>query len=34
MIFGQIPFHYNQKEINYKKGYLFAESTLQTVENH
>ena len=26
MIFGQIPFHYSQKEINYKKGYLFAES--------
>jgi beta-glucosidase len=24
---GQIPFHYSQKEINYKKGYLFAEST-------
>ena len=21
---GQIPFHYSQKEINYKKGYLFA----------
>ena len=24
---GQLPFHYSQKEINYKKGYLFAEST-------
>jgi beta-glucosidase len=24
---GQIPFHYSQKEINDKKGYLFAEST-------
>jgi beta-glucosidase len=24
---GQIPFHYSQKEINYKKGYLFTEST-------
>jgi beta-glucosidase len=24
---GQIPFHYSQKEINYKKGYLFADST-------
>jgi beta-glucosidase len=24
---GQIPFHYSQKEINYKKGYLFNEST-------
>ena len=24
---GQIPFHYSQKEINYKKGYLFANST-------
>jgi beta-glucosidase len=24
---GQIPFHYSQKEISYKKGYLFAEST-------
>jgi beta-glucosidase len=24
---GQIPIHYSQKEINYKKGYLFAEST-------
>jgi len=24
---GQIPFHYSQKEINFKKGYLFAEST-------
>ncbi|OHX64518.1 glycoside hydrolase family 3 N-terminal domain-containing protein [Flammeovirga pacifica] len=24
---GQIPFHYSQKEINYKKGYLFAENT-------
>ena len=23
---GQIPFHYSQKEVNYKKGYLFAES--------
>lgn len=23
---GQIPFHYSQKEINYKKGYLFTES--------
>ena len=23
---GQIPFHYSQKEINYKKGYLFAKS--------
>ena len=23
---AQIPFHYSQKEINYKKGYLFAES--------
>jgi beta-glucosidase len=23
---GQIPFHYSQKEINYKKGYLFADS--------
>jgi beta-glucosidase len=22
---GQIPFHYSQKEINYKKGYLFTE---------
>jgi len=24
---GQIPFHYSQKEINYKKEYLFAESS-------
>lgn len=24
---GQIPFHYSQKEINYKKGYLFAENS-------
>ncbi len=24
---GQIPFHYSQKEINYKKAYLFTEST-------
>jgi beta-glucosidase-like glycosyl hydrolase len=24
---GQIPFHYSQKEINYKKGYLFTETT-------
>jgi len=24
---GQIPIHYSQKEINYKKGYLFTEST-------
>ncbi len=24
---GQIPFHYSQKEINYKKGYLFTENT-------
>jgi beta-glucosidase len=24
---GQIPFHYSQKEINSKKGYLFTEST-------
>jgi beta-glucosidase len=24
---GHIPFHYSQKEINYKKGYLFADST-------
>ncbi len=24
---GQIPFHYSQKEINYKKGYLFTNST-------
>lgn len=24
---GQIPFHYSQKEINYKKEYLFTEST-------
>jgi beta-glucosidase len=24
---GQIPFHYSQKEINYKKAYLFADST-------
>lgn len=23
---GQTPFHYSQKEINFKKGYLFAES--------
>ena len=23
---GQIPFHYSQKEINYKKGYLFMEN--------
>ncbi len=23
---GQIPFHYSQKEINYKKGYLFAKN--------
>ncbi|AWW33322.1 beta-glucosidase [Echinicola strongylocentroti] len=23
---GQLPFHYSQKEINYKKGYLFAEN--------
>jgi beta-glucosidase len=23
---GQIPFHYSQKEINYKKGYLFIEN--------
>ncbi len=22
---GRIPFHYSQKEINYKKGYLFVE---------
>jgi beta-glucosidase len=24
---GQLPIHYSQKEINYKKGYLFAKST-------
>ncbi len=24
---GQLPFHYSQKEINYKKGYLFAQNT-------
>ncbi|MCV9386675.1 glycoside hydrolase family 3 N-terminal domain-containing protein [Reichenbachiella ulvae] len=24
---GQIPFHYSMKEINYKKGYLFAQNT-------
>ncbi|MCF8362274.1 MAG: glycoside hydrolase family 3 C-terminal domain-containing protein [Prolixibacteraceae bacterium] len=24
---GQLPFHYSQKDINYKKGYLFNEST-------
>ncbi len=24
---GQIPFHYSQKEINYKKGYLFSDLT-------
>jgi beta-glucosidase len=24
---GQLPIHYSQKEINYKKGYLFANST-------
>lgn len=24
---GQIPFHYSQKEINYKKGYLFTRTT-------
>jgi beta-glucosidase len=24
---GQIPFHYSQKEINYKKQYLFTQST-------
>lgn len=24
---GQIPFHYSQKEINFKKQYLFADST-------
>ena len=24
---GQLPFHYSQKEINYKKGYLFARNT-------
>ncbi len=24
---GQIPFHYSQKEINFKKGYLFSDST-------
>lgn len=24
---GQIPFHYSMKEINFKKGYLFAENT-------
>jgi beta-glucosidase len=23
---GQLPFHYSQKEINYKKGYLFTEN--------
>lgn len=23
---GQLPFHYSQKEINYKKGYLFAKN--------
>ncbi len=23
---GQLPFHYSQKEINYKKGYLFMEN--------
>jgi beta-glucosidase len=23
---GQLPFHYSQKEINYKKGYLFQEN--------
>ncbi len=24
---GQLPFHYSQKEINYKKGYLFTQTT-------
>ncbi|WP_372772761.1 glycoside hydrolase family 3 N-terminal domain-containing protein [Mangrovibacterium sp.] len=24
---GQLPFHYSQKEINYKKGYLFSDTT-------
>ncbi len=24
---GQLPFHYSQKEINYKKGYLFLNNT-------
>ncbi len=24
---GQLPFHYSQKEINYKKGYLFQENS-------
>lgn len=24
---GQVPFHYSQKEINYKKGYLFLDNT-------
>lgn len=24
---GQLPFHYSQKEINYKKGYLFMENS-------
>lgn len=24
---GQIPFHYSQKEINYKKGYLFLDNS-------
>ena len=24
---GQIPVHYSQKEINYKKGYLFTDTT-------
>jgi beta-glucosidase len=24
---GQLPFHYSQKEINYKKGYLFTQNT-------
>ncbi|WP_430932100.1 glycoside hydrolase family 3 N-terminal domain-containing protein [Saccharicrinis sp. 156] len=24
---GQIPFHYSQKEINYKKGYLFTQNS-------
>lgn len=25
---GQVPFHYSQKEINYKKGYLFQNNTM------
>jgi len=24
---GQLPFHYSQKEINYKKGYLFSDNS-------